>query len=383
MKILLIHNFYRLPGGEDTVFQNEAELLREHGNEVIIYTRSNQELDEMNFFRKLLFPLSTVFSMKTYREVRQILKKEKIDIVHVHNTLSMVSPAVFYAACFCKVPVVQTLHNFRMECPNALFFREGSVCEECLTRGLFCAVKHRCYRNNAVQSLVSACILKIHRMTGIYRKVNFICLSKFNCDKLLALNSGGKRVVDEKKVFIKPNFINAKFLKIKRIPSERRKNQYLYAGRLEEAKGIRSLLESWDKSSKDKLIICGTGPLEKWCHDYVNTNGIKNIVFMGQVTHEKVIELLRESKALFFPSVCYEGQPMGIIESFALGTPVIGNPVYGSCGNVRELLSERVFTVEEGLKRDEFLPERNYEILMGIYEKICHSVKAKKRRKDL
>ena len=138
-RILQIHNFYQIPGGEDVVVRNEKKLLEEHGHEVFTYYRSNKELNEGNKLKKLFIPFTAVYSLKTCREVKKIIRENKIDIVHVHNTLMMVSPSVFYAAFQCKVPVVQTLHNFRMLCPAGSFFRNNVICEECVDGGLKCA----------------------------------------------------------------------------------------------------------------------------------------------------------------------------------------------------------------------------------------------------
>lgn len=133
-KILLVHNYYKIPGGEDSVVFNEKKLLEEHGHEVILYTRSNSEIDKFGICKKFALLFTSVFNRKTYRDIKKIIRKEKIDIVHVHNTLSLISPSVFYAARECGVPVVQTIHNFRMICPGATLYRNGNVCEECLEK---------------------------------------------------------------------------------------------------------------------------------------------------------------------------------------------------------------------------------------------------------
>ena len=141
--ILIVHNYYQIPGGEDTVVANEKKLLEEHCHTVTLYTRNNSELKNLNFAGKLLLPVNTVFSFRTYREIKSIIKKEHIDIVHVHNTLNLISPSVYYAARSCHVPVVQTVHNFRLVCPGATFYRDGHICEDCPAHGMKCAVRDR------------------------------------------------------------------------------------------------------------------------------------------------------------------------------------------------------------------------------------------------
>lgn len=356
-KVLLVHNFYQQPGGEDTVFKNEAELLRSHGHEVVLYTRNNHEIGQSFFLKKMLLPFTAVFSLKTYREMKRIIRNEQVDIVHVHNTLMLISPSVFYAAFRCKVPVVQTLHNFRMLCPNGLFYRDNHICEECVDGGLGCAVKHKCYRGSRVQSLVSALILKVHRVLGTYRKVNFICLTDFNKEKLLLLNCK-KQYVDKERVFVKPNFIfPPNFSNEGKVE---KKKQYLYAGRLEEVKGIRLLLENWKADYEAKLLICGSGPDEEWCRNHINEHGMENVEMLGQIPHDELLELMRESEAVVFPSLCYESFPMTIIESYSCGTPVLSTMV----GNAASLINEC-----EKLKNinSDCLAEKNYSILSRIY----------------
>ena len=155
-RILSVHNRYQIPGGEDVVFENEAKLLEEHGHTVIRYVRNNSELNAMSKTQKLLVPFETVYSKKTEKEIAKILREENIDIVHVHNTLLLISPSVYDAAIKAHVPLVQTIHNFRMICPAGICFRNGKICEDCVTKGLFSAVRHKCYRGSLSQSFLLA-----------------------------------------------------------------------------------------------------------------------------------------------------------------------------------------------------------------------------------
>lgn len=206
-KVLIVHNYYQIPGGEDMVVANEKRMLEEHGHKVILYSRNNSELKKMSKIQKLSLPITTVFNLRTYWEIRKIIREQDIDIVHVHNTLNLVSPSVYYAVLKCKVPVVQTVHNFRMLCPGATFYRDGHICEDCVEHGLMSAVKHGCYRGSKLQTLMCVISMKVHRMTGVYGKINYICLTEFNKRKLLQLNRPGKmKIVEPAKVFIKPNF---------------------------------------------------------------------------------------------------------------------------------------------------------------------------------
>ena len=332
--ILLVHNYYKIPGGEDTVVVNEKKLLEDNGHRVILYTRNNSEIDKFSFLKKLFLPISSVFSFKTYRDIKRIIKNENIDIVHVHNTLTLISPSVYYAAIKKKVPVVQTIHNFRLICPGATFYREGHICEDCCTKGLRCAIKHRCYRSSKLQSLVSVLILKIHRMLGIYKKIDYICLTEFNKQKLLLHPQ-----IKESQIHVKPNFTyhndNEKI-----IPYEKRKNQYVFVGRLDKLKGIDFLFNIWKELGIDapKLVVCGSGPMEKWCKNFILENNIPNIEMLGQVNNTEAKTIMGQSLALILPTQWYEGFPMTIVEAYSVGTPVIGPDM----GNVGSLVEEGV-----------------------------------------
>ena len=308
-KILLVHNFYQKPGGEDTVFYNEKKLLEQNGHEVLVYTRNNLEIK--NIFHKILLPFITIFNFKTYFDIKKLIRKHNIDIVHVHNTLCLISPSVFYAALSAKVPVVQTLHNFRMQCPNGLFFRDNHICEDCAYGKLSSALKHKCYRNSFFQTLAVVLMLKIHRLTGIYKKVNFICLTKFNKNKLLLLNKN-KKIINENKIFIKPNFVFDTSLPEKnndKQRSNRNKDYYLFVGRLDYIKGIDIVLDAFAQMPDKIIHIVGSGK-EAYEDSY---SKYPNIKFLGQLSSSEVESEMSNAKALIFASRLYEGLPMTII----------------------------------------------------------------------
>lgn len=377
--VLIVHNYYQIPGGEDTVVANEKQMLEEHGHKVVLYSRNNSELKEMNKFKKALLPVTTIFNPRTYKDIKQIIKKEHIDIVHVHNTLSLISPSVYYAAMACKVPVVQTVHNFRLLCPGATFYRDGHICEDCVEHGLRCAVKHSCYRGSKVQTLACVINTMVHRRTGIYGKINYICLTEFNKDKLLNLKG-----IDPKKVFVKPNFVESigDF-----VPEEKRSNQFIYAGRLDKLKGIDILLKAWKKMGIDapKLIVCGTGPLEDWSKEFLAKNEV-NVELRGLISNIEARQLIANSKALILPTRWYEGFPMSIVEAYSVGTPVICSDLGNTASVVVEGVTgykfktdsakELINTVQKSngmcesaldVYTKKYTADKNYEMLTDIY----------------
>lgn len=380
-RILLVHNYYQLPGGEDTVVANEKKLLEETGNQVVLYTRNNNEIKQFKGIEKAFFPFVTFFNLKTYTDIRRLIDSEQIDIVHVHNTLSLVSPAVYYAAVSKKVPVVQTVHNFRLICPGATFFRDGHICEDCLENGLGCALRHKCYRNSFSQTLACVINTRLHRRTGIYKKINYICLSQFNKNKLL--QSG---IVDSNRVFVKPNYVDNVDT------SFEKNNSFVYVGRLEETKGILELLDAWKIMGKDApaLRICGTGPLEENCNRIIKENSLNSVQMLGQVQHNQLYKVVGESKAIVMPTKWYEGLPMVLVEAFSLGTPAIV-PNMGNAGEMvidgvngykyeAGSIDALVGAVKRAISADDlsektieqyrkfYTKEQNIDILNSIYE---------------
>ena len=384
LNILFVHNYYRLPGGEDIVVKNEKQLLEKNGHNVILYSRDNSEIDNFTFKEKICFPFNAIFCLKTYTDIRKIIEEKKIDIVHVHNTLGLISPSVYYAAFYYNVPVIQTVHNFRLICPGALLYRNGKICEECIDKGLRCALKHNCYRNNKAQTFISICILTLHRILGTYKKVNFICLTEFNKEKLLA--GKNSKYFCEEKMFIKPNF-TVGFANV--IPYEKRKKQFLYVGRPEKAKGIQILLNAWKQIKKYQLLILGTSDEMDWCEQFILDNELCNVTLMGKVDNKEARLIMAESLALIMPTQLYEGFPMTLVESFSCGTPVIGSDL-GNVGNIiingENGIKFKSNSVEDLIKKvncisdmtnsswkfynDHFSPEKNYKVLIDIYNQM-------------
>lgn len=324
--ILIVHNYYQIPGGEDTVVANEKQMLESHGHRVILYSRNNLEIKEFNTRQKILLPFITIYNIRTYQEIRKIIKEQRVKMVHIHNTLSLISPSVYYAALSMKVPVVQTIHNFRLLCPGAIFYRNGHICEDCITKGLGYAVWHACYRGSRLQTLAYVISTTIHRMMRIYGKIYYICLTDFNKEKLLKL-----RQIREDSVFVKPNFVKSisDF-----VPKAERGEYFIFAGRLDTLKGIDLLLRAWKrmKHLAPKLRICGIGPMEKWCKKFIKKNHL-NVEMLGFVSNEEARKLIAYSKGLILPTQWYEGFPMSIVEAFSVGTPVICSDI-GNAGSV-------------------------------------------------
>ncbi len=381
--VLIIHNYYRIPGGEDVVVANERRMLEEHGHKVVCYFRNNSEAKDSSFRKKIGLAFTSLFSLKSYREICKLIEKEKIDVVHIHNTVALVSPAAYLAGINMGVPVVQTIHNFRLVCPNGVCYIKGHVCENCIVHGLKASLIYNCYRDSKLQTFVMSLSMRIQRAIRTYASINYICLTEFNKEKLLTIKQ-----IDKDSVFIKPNFTRANS---EIIPYSERKHQIVFAGRLEKIKGVDLLLQAWMKMGDraPKLVLCGSGELESWCKEYIENNELSNVEMIGQVDNETAKHLIGESLAMIHPTQWYEGFPMTIAEAYSVGTPIIASDI----GNVGSLVVDKVTgmkfksnsvvslanTVEKFVDNpvvvpDEYLTkyseDNNYKILKSIYESI-------------
>ncbi|MEC4815280.1 MAG: glycosyltransferase family 4 protein [Scytonema sp. PMC 1069.18] len=324
MRILSVHNRYQIRGGEDESRQAEENLLREMGHQVEVYEENNDRIATM---KSLDLALRTVWSQESYQIIQQQLKQKVHDIVHVQNFFPLISPSVYYAAKAERVPVVQTLRNYRLLCPNALFFRDGHVCEDCLGKPVpLPGILHGCYRESRVASAAVASMIVVHRTlrTWVTMVDLYITLTEFARQKFIA---GG---LPADKIIVKPNFVHPD------PKAGQGKGGYaLYVGRLSVEKGLNTLLEAWKQLQvKLPLKIVGNGPLaEKVSED---VKDMPHIECLGRKPMSEVYELMGEARFLIFPSNWYETFGRVAVEAFAKGTPVIAADI----GAIAELVDE-------------------------------------------
>lgn len=315
MKVLLVHNYYQQPGGEDRVYAQERQLLESRGHAVVTYQRSNNELLEFSPFQRLSAPKNAVWAKQAYRQILALLRQERPDIVHVHNTFMQISPSIFAACREAGVPVVQTLHNFRLLCPAATFFRDGQICEECLESGLWRSVLHACYRQSRSATATVAIMLAVHRKarTWIDDVTAYIALSQFSRRKLI---QGG---LPAQKIMVKPNFVSSD-------PGEKNAagDGAIFVGRLSPEKGLKTLLQAWRRLSVPiPLQIIGDGPLRGDLERLASDWKLSQVRFLGHLRHEATQSAIKGARLLILPSECYENFPMTIVEALSCGTPVV------------------------------------------------------------
>jgi glycosyltransferase involved in cell wall biosynthesis len=311
MKILLVHNRYKQTGGEDTVLENERRLLQGAGHQVTTYLRSNDELDSTG---RWAAATSTIWSRRTYREIGALIDQSRPDIVHCHNTFPLVSPAVYFAANSRRVAVIQTLHNFRLTCLNALLFRQGKPCTDCVGTLPWRGVIRRCYQDAAPQSAVSAALVIAHRALRTY---------KTRVDAYIALTETAKTVfvragIPAARIHVKPNFVEAPTS----TPPPADRSGVLFVGRLSREKGVETLARIAGRLSHIQFRVIGDGP------EAPLLQGLPNVQLLGSLPRENVFAAMREASCLVMPSVSFEGGfPMVISEAFANGLPVIASGI--------------------------------------------------------
>jgi glycosyltransferase involved in cell wall biosynthesis len=311
MNILVAHNFYQQPGGEDQCMTAEVAMLRARGHAVTQYCISNDAIDGMG---RLELASRTIWSGPAFRELRRLFRAHRPQIAHFHNTFPLISPGAYYAARAENVAVVQTLHNFRLCCVNALLFRNGKVCEDCLGKAIpWHGIVRSCYRGNRAASAATATMVALHRGLGTWRNAvdMYIALSESSRRKLV---EGG---VPADKIAVKPNFAFPD-----PGPGAGNGGYGIYVGRLSAEKGLETLLEAWRPlGGAPPLKLVGDGPLAALVKDAAARNA--GIEWLRGVSHEEVYQLVGDAAFLVLPSRCYENFPRVVIEAFAKGTPVI------------------------------------------------------------
>jgi glycosyltransferase involved in cell wall biosynthesis len=328
VKIILVHNAYQQPGGEDVVFEQECGMLERAGHEVIAYRRSNWDAEAYHRVRLIGLAKRTVWASDSRRDFLELLQREKPDLVHVHNTFVMISPSIYSACSQVGVPVVQTLHNYRLLCLAANFFRDGKVCEECLGHSLWSGVEHACYRQSYSASAVVAVMLTSHRVRQTWQRevASFIALSQFARDKFI---EGG---LPAEKIFVKPNFVSPD-------PGTRAtaRDYALFVGRLSPRKRMETVLAAWKRLPRTiPLHIVGDSSEREDLEAEAAREGLSNVKFRGQLPREQTLEAIKGARFLIFASEWYENFPVTIAESFACSTPVICSRI----GAMQEIVTD-------------------------------------------
>jgi glycosyltransferase involved in cell wall biosynthesis len=385
MKILQVHNAYQHMGGEEVVVAAEHAMLQHYGHDPHQWIVENSGIEHLDLVKKAGIALRSVWSQVSYRQAQQKLAELRPDVVHVHNTVPMISPSI-YAACHdAGVPVVHTLHNYKLICPGAYLYRQGSVCEDCIGKTVpLPAVQHGCYRGSHLQAAIAVTGLAAHRLRGTFRHDVglYIALTQFARQKFI---EGG---LPAERVAVKPNFVTAAIQ-----PGQHQGGYALFVGKLVQYKGIETLLRSWHLLEQSiPLKVVGQGPLEV----LLRSNLPRGVEYLGALPREQVLSLMQDASLVVFPSEWYEGFPMTIAEAFASACPVLAGRLAATGEIVREGVSgwlfnpgdahdlarvvEQAWSDQAELQRrghlarrqydDCYSLEKNYQMTMSLYETV-------------
>ncbi len=333
MRILFVHNRYQQAGGEDSVVRAEISLLRAKGHDIEVMEEHNDGI--VRWTDAARTAIQCIYSFGASRSVHERIDQFKPDLVHVHNFFPRLSPSIHYACHKANIPVIQTLHNYRLLCPASTFLRDGATCEDCMGKAVpWPAIQHACYRQSRVATAAVANMLSVHRACGTWNRTvtRFIALTEFARNKFIEGGLPGDKIV------VKPNFVDPD-------PGigEGNGDYALFVGRLSEEKGIRSLLSAWSQlTTGRRLKIVGEGPLAYTVKNAAET--VHGIEWLGMRSKCEVSQLMADAKILILPSVWYEGFPLVLVEAFAAGLPIIASRL----GAMAELVSDgatgRLFT---------------------------------------
>ncbi|OEK02479.1 hypothetical protein BFP97_13530 [Roseivirga sp. 4D4] len=307
MKILQVHNIFIGKTGEETVLEEERIILEKNGHQVVQFLKDNSTLSSANVFAKARLYSNLRNSEIVAKELELLIEKENPDICHVHNTFPLVTPVIYRVCNEMNVPVVKTLHNYKMVCTNSLMFRKGAVCEKCLNKSFYNSIKYKCYRDSYLATAIQANVLQHHRNSETWsRRVDaFFCLTEFQKD-LLA--SGG---LPASKLYVKPNFI-------KRDNSTVTYDDFfLFVGKVDDYKGLQDLLYLFERNIRSKFVVIGKADNQDIFNEF------NNVDYLGEQGRDVVLDHMKRCRAVIFPSLYYEGMPMVILEAFSNSKAVV------------------------------------------------------------
>lgn len=387
MRILVAHNAYQQRGGEDAVVEAEIDLLRAHGHDVELYSLHN---DALNTMPRTAAAMTAIWSRRSTRDIDTLCDRFLPDVIHAHNTFPLISPSLYWAAARRHVPVVQTLHNFRLLCPQAIFLRDGKICEDCIGKVPWRSIIRKCYRESATQSAVITSMLTTHRAIGTYqhRVTRYIALNKFARQKYI---DGG---LPAERFRIKPNFVASVGE-----PTWDGRRSGMYVGRLSSEKGLDVLAGAVRLLGEAPLDVIGSGPLEPLARESFGPR------YLGYLPLAEIMARMSTASFMVLPSVCYENSPRTIVEAYACGLPVIASRLGSLVDIVRDGVTGLLFNPGDPADlakkiawanaypaemarmgraaraeyEAQYTPERNHEMLMDIYEDAITTVQRERR----
>ena len=337
MKILMVNKFLYYKGGAESYALKIGDELEKQGHEVQyfgMYSDKNIKKNNLNLYttemdfhtksiKRSLYPFKIIYSFEAKRKIKKIIEDFKPDIIHLNNINFQITPSIIEQAHKMKVPVIQTVHDYQMICPNHLLYNKNGICEKCIKGSKWNCTKYNCIHNSKVKSILGTIEAILYtKIINTYKKVSkFICPSYFMESKLL-----------EDKKYKEKTIVMHNFIELQELNNTTKENYVLFFGRLSEEKGLNTFIEVCKKLPEIKFKVAGTGPLEEKLKD------IDNIEYVGFKTGKELEDLISKARFSVYPSIWYENCPLSILESESLGTPVIT----ANYGGMKELVENKI-----------------------------------------
>lgn len=344
MKILAVNKFYYMKGGSEAYYFSLNNLCIEKGHDIVPFSMkdeknfhsefqdnfiNNVNYQDMSLKTKVVNSAKIVYSVEAYNKIKKITCNTKPDIAHLHIFQHQLSPSIIHGLRKCGIPIVNTVHDLKVMCPNYKMLNNKGICEECKGSKYYRCFLNSCVKNSKLNSIVNTLEAYLHKFLKSYELVDmYICPSEFFRKKLIEFG-----IAVNKTVHI-PNFIDIKEFE----PCYEAEDYFVYMGRLSEEKGISTLIEAMNEVKASKLYVLGSGHLEVELMKQVKDSKLDNVEFLGFKTGEELENIIRKSKFVVIPSICYENCPMSVIEAMAYGKSVIGSNI----GGIPELIQDEI-----------------------------------------
>jgi len=408
MKILTAHNRYHVTGGDDRVAWETARLLEKKGHRVIPFSMKNKKnwhteyaryfVDEIDYseikpsFSNFKTAIKMIHSFEAKRKIEDLIKKTKPDVAHLHNIYGRLTPSIIYVLQKYEIPVLMTLHDYKVICPAYAMYYKGEVCERCKGGKFYRSVFVRCHKNSYLASFVYVMEAYVYSLLKTYvtHVAYFIAPSIFMKQKMVEFG------IPQEKIEYIPNFVKPEN---NHSPSAsfRQRGYFLYFGKLLRAKGILTLLEAVKGLYNSSLLIAGDGDLRKEIESFIRKNGIANVQILGHLGGHELSKVLAKSKFVVLPSEWYENAPLAVLEAFAQRKPVVGARIGGipelidegkdgllfepgDAADLREKIRQMSSKADAELKKmgelgrekvkRYFNPELHYERLINLYDSV-------------
>ena len=348
MKVLMCNKFLFEDGGPERYILELSRMLEEHGNQVVYFAMQHSENIKTEYSKyfvcqvslgnpkdgslleKMKAGLRIIYSAEAKRKMEKLISEQKPDLAHLHNIYHQISPSILPVLHEKGIPVVMSLHDYKLICPNYRLMTQGNICEKCNSTKYYQAVFHKCVKDSFSASLLNCLEMYVHKFLKFYEKnVDlFISPSLFMKEKLSEFGFDKSKIV----------YLSPWVKEIKSTPSYTYSDFILYFGKIDKEKGVEILIKAMGKIKEGQLLIVGKGEEKNRLQNYVSQNGIENVKFVGFMERLKLNELIRASRFVVLPSQWYENSPSTIYESFALGKPVIGSRI----GGIPELIEDGI-----------------------------------------